>query len=366
MLLRSISALLLGLMLTAVASAQEAAPSLQELMAQRNASFEKLQKMQSSFQAASPEDQLKIQTEFESLAKDLRERIFPGIEKTAPAALAAAPNDPVAQEAASDAMQFAYAQNRFGDTLKLSELLLKANPQDQLAANFTGVCKFANHDFTGAVAAFESAEKEELLIPELGGRYFDDARKYVDLWTKESAIRKQEDAPTDPKLQLPLVVLKTNRRDVTIEMLDNEAPNTVANFISLVENKFYDGLRFHRVIPGFMAQGGCPNSRDDAQGVPGTGGPGYNIDCECAAENARMHFAGSLSMAHAGKNTGGSQFFLTHLPTSHLNGVHTVFGRVISGLDVVRSIQPNDQIITATVTRKRDHEYKPVTHPEAD
>ena len=194
----------------------------------------------------------------------------------------------------------------------------------------------------------------------------DDARKYVDLWTKESDIRKQEDAPTDPKLQLPLVVLKTNRGDVTIEMLENEAPNTVANFISLVENKFYDGLRFHRVIPGFMAQGGCPNSRDDAQGVPGTGGPGYNIDCECAAENARMHFAGSLSMAHAGKNTGGSQFFLTHLPTSHLNGVHTVFGRVISGLDVVRSIQPNDQIITATVTRKRDHEYKPVTHPEAD
>ena len=146
------------------------------------------------------------------------------------------------------------------------------------------------------------------------------------------------------------------------ELFENEAPNTVANFISLVEKGFYDGLTFHRVLPGFMAQGGCPNGT-------GTGGPGYSIPCECYQENHRLHFRGSLSMAHAGRDTGGSQFFLTFRPTKQLDGKHTVFGRVIKGMDVLPQIQrrdpesPNpptpDKIIEAKVLRKRDHPYEP-------
>ncbi|MCA9080504.1 MAG: peptidylprolyl isomerase, partial [Planctomycetaceae bacterium] len=169
-------------------------------------------------------------------------------------------------------MQFTFAQNRYADTQTLAAALLKQNPKDELAANFSGVCQFANHDFAGAVATLEGAEKNGILIPDLGGRYLEDARKYVELWTKEQAVRTAEDAAA-PAEQLPQVLIKTTRGDITIELLENEAPNAVANFISLVENKFYDGIRFHRVIPGFMAQGGCPNSKDDAQGVPGTGGP---------------------------------------------------------------------------------------------
>ena len=146
-------------------------------------------------------------------------------------------------------------------------------------------------------------------------------------------------------------------------MFENKAPDTVGNFISLVEKGFYNGLTFHRVLPQFMAQGGCPLG-------DGTGGPGYNIYCECYKDNYRKHFRGTLSMAHAGKDTGGSQFFLTFVPTSHLNGRHTAFGRVIEGLDVLSKIQridpeskdskpEPDKIVKMEVVRKRDHEYKP-------
>src|SRR5690606_36315249 len=116
---------------------------------------------------------------------------------------------------------------------------------------------------------------------------------------------------------------------------ENEAPDTVGNYISLVNKPFYDNSVFHRVLPGFMAQGGDPNG-------DGTGGPGYNIYCECYKEPHRNHFAGSLSMAHAGKDTGGSQFYITFKPTPHLNGRHTVFGRVVAGLDVLSKLQRID------------------------
>ena len=120
------------------------------------------------------------------------------------------------------------------------------------------------------------------------------------------------------------VLMTTDKGELTIDLYDNDAPNTVANFLKLVKQGFYDGLSFHRVINGFMAQGGCPNTREGSNGMPGTGGPGYSIDCEI---NSNKHLAGSLSMAHAGKNTGGSQFFLVHAPQPHLDGVHTVFGK---------------------------------------
>ena len=112
-----------------------------------------------------------------------------------------------------------------------------------------------------------------------------------------------------------------------------------------------------------MIQGGDPNSKDDDPSNDGQGGPGHTIKCECYGDNARMHFSGSLSMAHAGRDSGGSQFFVTHLPTPHLNvgtaisSPHTCFGRVTKGLDVVRKVKKDDKLISVTVIRKRDHEY---------
>ena len=140
-------------------------------------------------------------------------------------------------------------------------------------------------------------------------------------------------------------VMDTEAGPVVIDLFDTDAPNTVANFVKLANEGFYDGLAFHRVINGFMAQGGCPNTKEGAKGVPGTGDPGYKIDCEI---NSRKHQAGSLSMAHAGKNTGGSQFFLCHDAQPHLDGVHTVFGQT-ENIDVVLAIKNGARINKVTI-----------------
>ncbi|MCD4704237.1 MAG: peptidylprolyl isomerase [Methanosarcinaceae archaeon] len=129
-------------------------------------------------------------------------------------------------------------------------------------------------------------------------------------------------------------IIETDKGNITIELFEEDAPKTVANFVKLIKQGFYNDLHFHRVIPNFMIQGGCPKGN-------GTGGPGYTIKCEI---NPRKHTTGALSMAHAGKNTGGSQFFITHSPQPHLDGVHTVFGKVIEGMDVVNSIRADDMM----------------------
>jgi len=134
-------------------------------------------------------------------------------------------------------------------------------------------------------------------------------------------------------------IIETKKGQITIELFEEDAPNTVANFEKLIDQGYYDGLKFHRVIPNFVIQGGCPKG-------DGTGGPGYTIKCEI---NPKKHNTGTLSMAHAGKDTGGSQFFITHSPQPHLDRVHTVFGQVIEGMDVVNSIKPGDVMEKVTV-----------------
>ncbi|HPW67090.1 MAG TPA: peptidylprolyl isomerase [Salinivirgaceae bacterium] len=139
--------------------------------------------------------------------------------------------------------------------------------------------------------------------------------------------------------------IHTEKGVMVVEFFDADAPNTVANFCKLAESGFYDGLRFHRVIPDFVIQGGCPNSREKGNPRAGTGGPGYKIDCELSGGN-QYHDRGVLSMAHAGRNTGGSQFFICHnrKNTAHLDGQHTVFGKVVEGLDVIDQIRKDDLI----------------------
>jgi len=136
---------------------------------------------------------------------------------------------------------------------------------------------------------------------------------------------------------------ETSRGTIVAELFDAEVPNTVANFEKLANSQFYDGTRFHRVIRDFMIQGGDPLSRDAGNPRVGTGGPGYKIKCE-TDRNTHKHVAGTLSMAHAGKDTGGSQFFICHGPQRHLDGVHTVFGQVTKGMDVVLEIKQNDVV----------------------
>ena len=150
--------------------------------------------------------------------------------------------------------------------------------------------------------------------------------------------------------KLPIIQIQTERGNITIEMFEDEAPNTVANMISLIEKGYYDGLNFHRVIPDFMIQGGCPHGT-------GTGGPGYDFDDECAPDR-RHDSAGVLSMANTGPGTNGSQFFITHGPTPHLDGKHTVFGKVTEGQEVVDEIKQGDVMQTVVVLQKRDRVYE--------
>ncbi len=134
-------------------------------------------------------------------------------------------------------------------------------------------------------------------------------------------------------------IIETDKGNIELVLFDKEAPNTVKNFEKLANSGFYNGLKFHRVIPNFMIQGGDP--RGD-----GTGGPGYTIKCEI---NPHKHGIGALSMAHAGKDTGGSQFFITHSPQPHLDGKHTVFGKVEKGMDVVNKIKQGDKMKSVKV-----------------
>jgi peptidyl-prolyl cis-trans isomerase B (cyclophilin B) len=136
----------------------------------------------------------------------------------------------------------------------------------------------------------------------------------------------------------------TEKGEMQVEFYEKDAPGTVANFIKLAKSGFYDGLTFHRVIPDFVIQGGCPNGT-------GAGGPGYTIPCELDGEN-QYHDRGVLSMAHAGRNTGGSQFFICHSRrnTAHLDRHHTCFGKVVEGLEVIDAIRQGDKILKIEVS----------------
>lgn len=240
---------------------------------------------------------------------------------------------------------------------ELAQLLADNGCKEKEVHSLAGVSAFATNDFAAAAEHFQRAADEGSLTKEAGNFNFE-VENYKKYWEEEEAIRAQEAAADD----LPRMKMTTSKGDIIVELFENEAPQAVANFISLVNDGFYTNLKIHRVLPGFMAQMGCPKG-------DGTGGPGYNIFCECHQENHRKHFRGSLSMAHAGRDTGGSQFFLTFVPTPHLNGRHSVFGRVIEGMELLAQLQridpskPSgvepDVVISAEVIRVRDHPYEP-------
>lgn len=256
-----------------------------------------------------------------------------------------------------------FKMDNYEEAYRLGEVLLKNKCEEKNLYNWTGLsaCNIGQLDVG---EKYLKIAAQNGTIGDEGKRFLAEMPYFKKAWADEQKIREAEAKAND----LPRVLLKTNKGDIEIELFENEAPLAVANFISLVEKGFYNGRTFHRVLPGFMAQGGCPKG-------DGTGGPGYTIPCECYQPNHRLHFRGTLSMAHAGRDTGGSQFFLTFVPTNFLDGKHTAFGRVVNGMDVLGKIQKRDpdktpplpqpdEIIEAKVLRKRPHEYTPTKSGE--
>ena len=190
--------------------------------------------------------------------------------------------------------------------------------------------------------------------------------------SKEEKPSVASDAAPAKGGENPIVEFKTNKGVIAIELFEDDVPNTVANFISLIEKGFYDGTSFHRILKGFMAQGGDPNTKDESKSASwGMGGPGYTFDNEGGANPKHKNTRGMISMANAGPGTNGSQFFLLFKDANYLDGRHTAFGKVVGGMDVVEAIEkdaateqdgekPREKITIekGTVKKKRDHKYE--------
>ena len=315
-----------------------------------------LKELVQKIQAASGDERPAMIKKYQEQVEALR-RLLPELKTAAIKAYRAAPNE---SEKVNETLVGLVASDvrsdKYDSALELAKMMFDNKAEAKELNLFAGMANFCTQNFELAKTQLEQA-KADGIMDRQGAQYLASVDAEIANWKNELEIRAKEAAADD----LPRVLLTTSKGDITIELFENEAPQAVGNFVSLVENKFYDGLTFHRVLPGFMAQGGCPDGT-------GAGGPGYDIYCECGRDDHRKHFRGTMSMAHAGKDTGGSQFFLTFRPTPHLDGRHTAFGRVIEGMDVLADLQridprrggsKPDKIVKATVIRKRNHEYKP-------
>ncbi len=332
-------------------SYQEVKKSWEELQAQ-------VEEVQAEFSAAEAVERPALRKEFSTIVDKLR-ALLPSLRAAGIAEYLAHPNED--EELTQNLAGIAWQEVQDDLCLrafKVTEMLLENKCDIKGIYDVAGLASFRTNHFDKAEKYFEIASKNKTLS-QTGREFAAMIPETKVKWERELALRKKEAEADD----LPRVKMETTKGDVVIELFENEAPQTVGNFISLIDKGFYNGLKFHRVISGFMAQGGDP------QGT-GSGGPGYKIYCECNREEKRDHFAGSLAMAHAGLNSGGSQFYLTYRPTPHLDGQHTVFGRIIEGLDVIgdlNSYEPSrvqegtaDRITKITILRKRGHEYSAV------
>jgi cyclophilin family peptidyl-prolyl cis-trans isomerase len=318
----------------------------------------RLKELEQSYNTTpSPAARAEIKKQFQELV-DQSGKLLPELQSLAEVAYIAAPNkDPDVTRVLVGLLAYKFRSDEYEAALKLAKLLEDHECNMPELDWFGGMAAFNADDYETAERRLSKADKAGRLDRQ-GKSMLAELPEQKKAWAAEQDIRKKEAAAED----LPRVKLETSKGPIVIELFENEAPQTVGNFVSLVEAKKYDGLSFHRVLPGFMAQGGDPAG-------DGSGGPGYTIYCECDKPEYRRHFRGTLSMAHAGKNTGGSQFFLTFRPTTHLNGLHTAFGRVVEGLDVLAKLQridpesptgaKPDTIVKAEVLRKRDHAYEP-------
>ena len=369
---------ILGLAAAAASAAESPAQTpgpktaaFNQLSAEWKKVLAEMHKLYEEYSKALPEKQPPMEARYAELAKQ-GEAMLPKLISAAEAAYPEAPqaNKPVAHFL-QEVVKMDCQNDNYERALRLGKLLAEQGYRNVLLEGLIGWAGFCASDFELAAKNLAAAEENNVFaqlgksMAELVAQFQSEVPFYRDAWTKERKIREAEAKADD----LPRVLLKTSKGEIEMELFENEAPLTVANFVSLVEKKFYDGAPFHRVLPQFMAQGGDPTGT-------GLGGPGYTIPDECRQPNARVHFRGSISMANSGRpNTGGSQFFLTFRPTHHLDGRHTVFGRVVKGIEVLAKLQridpeqknPNvqpDKIVEAKVLRKRSHTYEPKKIPE--
>jgi cyclophilin family peptidyl-prolyl cis-trans isomerase len=369
--------------------AKSANEAFEALVTQWNGLVEQLKALQKDRDAAQGESR----AEFEQQMAEVRKQTTDLIGKISEAGVAVFKADPIAYPRVNATLLSISQYHMIGDphgdggdqyerALVLAKGLLDAGAGDKWPQLYMtgGIAAYCVGELDVAEEYLTKAKEAGLFagLPERTGRETPavklalDARDYLENlpthrkhWEAEQAIRAEEAKADD----LPRVKLTTTKGDVVIELFENEAPESVANFITLVKKGYYDGVTFHRVLPLFMAQGGDPDGT-------GMGGPGYTIRDEQRAPKARLHFRGSLSMANTGQpNSGGSQFFLTFVPTTFLDGRHAVFGRVIEGMDVAASLKRRDpdgpgpkatpdRILKAEVLRDRGHEYKFEQVPE--
>lgn len=248
--------------------------------------------------------------------------------------------------------------------LPIAQALLASGYENPELRGIAARTAYALNDYAAMRQVATEMVDEGIASPQLQ-KLSDEVAELEAAWAEELALREQ-DAQGPP---LPRVLMHTTKGDIEFELFENQAPETVANFISLIESGFYDGLVFHRVIEHFMAQTGCPVG-------DGSGGPGYTIYGETDRPNARKYFRGTLGMALSGHpDSGGSQFFITFIPHPELDGQYTAFGRVTAGMDVLSDLVPVnpesedeekkkpsrmlDEIVSIEVLAKRDHVYQP-------
>lgn len=277
-------------------------------------------------------------------------------------------------------LQFFMDADMYDDAAAMTQHLLNQKLQNNYLLRIGAYAAMYSNDFETAKQLGETLKEVGMMNDfDWSQSDFSNLEYWQKEWAREKALREKERADAD----LPRVVLTTTQGEIEIELFENEAPNTVANFIFLVEKGFYTNLDFHRVLPHFMAQGGgselikTETNLDGTLKKRGNGGPGYTIADEIH-EHSRKHFRGTVAMANAGPDTGGSQFYIMYQPKMNLDGQHTVFGRVVRGMNVasyfvrrdpekireVPGIEMPDKILSARVVKKRNHAYSPVITPE--
>jgi cyclophilin family peptidyl-prolyl cis-trans isomerase len=347
-----------------------AAVEFQQVLVKWKTLIGELGNLQTRYRDANEADRKKLEKQWEEVVAEGME-MEPQLISAAEKAFVESPRaDKQITEFLNTAMATRFDYDDYETVLRIGKLLIDNRANDRRAAALTGVSAAVLGDFDAAKKYFDLANADgvfgdQTAPVELVKRvklYSENLKPMKKLWEAEKKIREKEDQAGD----LPRVLIKTNRGNMEAVLFENEAPNTVANFITLAEKGKYNQLTFHRVIAQFMAQGGDPKG-------DGTGGPGYNIPFEADRPGYRLHFRGYLSMARSeGLNTAGQQFFICFtpgFPEWPINDKYTVFGRVTKGLDVLAKIQrrdldknPNaadpDKILEIKVLKKRDHEYK--------
>ena len=342
----------------AISDSETAPDSFEQLFEQWKTILGRLREIQVEYRIAENDELEALRTEFHQLVKE-GQHLVPRIRSAGIAEYRESPGgDEEITKFLASMLSDEIKSDNYEPAFEMAEALMEGGFDDERISDWAGVAAFATNRFDLADKWLRQAQENRSISAE-GMSFLPEVDNYKRYWKEEQAIREGEAKAND----LPRVTISTTKGDIVVELFENQAPQTVGNFVNLVEKRFYDGIVFHRVLNHFMAQAGCPD------GI-GQGGPGYNIYCECYRGDYRKHFRGTLSMAKGQpRDTGGSQFFLTFVPTHWLNGKHTAFGRVMEGMDVLAKIKRRnpedpkapspDRIISAKMLRKRDHDYVP-------